>query len=118
MSSIVFTFTSIAIQYIIPSLTVACAYTKVYCVFQASTLKITQASTSPKIIRNAQRRRRTNILLILLSAVFFISWAPLNIFTILIKTANPFTVSYCSGYVFYFGPTGVRALSLGIAGRT
>ena len=93
MSSLVYTLTSLIMQYIIPSMTVACAYTKVYYTFQASTKKILKAGRSSKIVRNAQRRRRTNILLILLSAVFFISWSPLNIFTFIIKTANPFTVS-------------------------
>ena len=93
LSSLFYSFTSLLMQYIIPSIIVACTYLKMYFIFRESTKKLTAPATSFKILRNAQRRKRTNIILMLISAVFFISWAPLNILTILIKTANPFTVS-------------------------
>ena len=92
LSSLFYSFTSLLMQYIIPSIIVACTYLKMYFIFRESTKKLKTSNSAFKII-NAQRRKRTNIILMLFSAVFFISWAPLNILTILIKTANPFTVS-------------------------
>ena len=88
-----YSFSSLTIQFIIPSLTVACAYLKVYFVFQASSQKILDRNSSSKTIQTFHRRRRTNIILTLMSSVFFISWAPLNIFQSLMNIHNPFTVS-------------------------
>ena len=45
-----------------------------------------------KIYRKINRRRRTNIILTVISSVFFVSWAPLNILNVVINTANPFEV--------------------------
>ena len=84
----VFIFLSITIQYVIPSCIVAYAYTKIYLVFRASSKKVGIQKASSRILGNARRRRRTNTMLFLLSAVFFLSWAPLNIFVIILKTTN------------------------------
>ena len=104
MFTLLYSITSLIMQYIIPSFIVACTYIKMYYIFRKSTKKLTTSSTSSKIIRIAHRRRRTNIILMLISAVFFISWAPLNVLTILIKTANPFTVRLriSSNLLFFF----------------
>ena len=77
---LVFTFLSIALQYIMPSCIVALSYMKIYSVFRASTRKIGTQLVSSRMMGNARRRKRTNIILSLLSGVFFLSWAPLNIF--------------------------------------
>ena len=45
-----------------------------------------------KIYRKINRRRRTNIILTVISSVFFVSWAPLNILNVVINTSNPFEV--------------------------
>ena len=39
-----------------------------------------------------QRRKRTNFMLVLVSLTFFISWAPLNIFNIILDLTNAFKV--------------------------
>ena len=97
---LVFTFLSIAIQFIIPSCIVAYAYTRIYLVFRASTRKILAQKVSSRILGNARRRRRTNIMLFLLSAVFFLSWAPLNVFVIILKTTNTIMVGHSDINIF------------------
>jgi hypothetical protein len=42
--------------------------------------------------RQMQRRKRTNFMLVLVSLTFFISWAPLNIFNIILDLTNAFKV--------------------------
>ena len=37
-----------------------------------------------------ERRKKTNRMLISISFLFFLSWAPINIFNILLDVANPF----------------------------
>jgi hypothetical protein len=38
------------------------------------------------------RRKRTNLMLVLVSLTFFISWAPLNIFNIILDLTNALKV--------------------------
>ena len=86
--------TSLIFQFILPSILVAWAYTRVhnrvnYC---KQNISFRSSSTSCTSMRRANRRRRTNILLYLMSIIFFLSWAPLNILTVIINTYNPFKV--------------------------
>ena len=79
---------SLLLQYIIPVIVVFYAYTQVYKKFQESTanaMRVTDDNPSNKVIRNIRRRRRTNVLLVLMSVVFFLSWAPLNIVSVSLK---------------------------------
>ena len=62
-------------------------YSMVYKKFKQSTDRSMNTSESPsnKVLRSIRRRRRTNILLVLMSLVFFVSWAPLNIVSVTLK---------------------------------
>ena len=53
--------------------------------FQAS-----QNLSSHRRARQMKRRKKTNRLLITVSVIFFLSWAPLNIFNIVIDIFDPF----------------------------
>ena len=44
--------------------------------------------------RKLARRRRTNLLLMMVSLVFFIAWAPIHIYLIILDIFKPFQVSY------------------------
>ena len=60
-----------------------------------SNLKISDKkinATKPKALRKINRRKNTNRILMIISIVFFVSWAPLNILNIIINTENPFKV--------------------------
>ena len=46
--------------------------------------------------RQMERRRKTNRMLITVTIIFFVSWAPLNMFNILIDTFEPFDNSESS----------------------
>ena len=46
--------------------------------------------------RQMERRRKTNRMLITVTIIFFVSWAPLNLFNILIDTFEPFDNSESS----------------------
>ena len=45
---------------------------------------------------NAEKRRRTNVMIISIAIVFFVSWLPLNIFDLLMKIDS--TVRNLRGY--------------------
>ena len=54
--------------------------------FKQSTDRLAKdGENNMKVLRQMKRRRRTNILLVLLSLVFFLSWLPLNIFSVILK---------------------------------
>ena len=72
---------SILVQFIFPFIIFMVVYIKIYNKFRQSTNNITSAQN----VRQSQRRRRTNILLFLISLMYLVSWAPINIFTIIIK---------------------------------
>ena len=77
------------LQLIIPSLTVGWAYMKVSVTYKASAMKQSRAINVPqKILRRNMRRRRTNFILYASAVVFFLSWAPLNVFTVIVNTVN------------------------------
>ena len=77
------------LQLIIPSLTVGWAYMKVSATYKAPAMKQTRAINVPqKILRRNMRRKRTNFILYASAVVFFLSWAPLNIFTVVMDIVN------------------------------
>ena len=75
-------------QYVIPCFIVFFAYYRVYSKFKETTaraMKMKEGVPAGKLLRSLRRRRRTNIILVLISIVFFLSWAPLNLFSIFYK---------------------------------
>ena len=48
-----------------------------------------EVRASATYTRKAARQRRTNILLTLVSLVFFVAWAPIHVFLIVMDTLNP-----------------------------
>ena len=97
-------------QYIIPCSIVFFAYSKMYSKFKESTaraMKMNEQEPARKLLRCIRRRRRTNILLVLISIVFFLSWAPLNLFSIFYKffdleLVSSFHRNVCSNISFLF----------------
>ena len=77
---------SILVQFIFPFIIFMVVYIKIYNKFRQSTNNITSAQNVRQ--SHIQRRRRTNILLFLISLMYLVSWAPINIFTIIIKFTN------------------------------
>ena len=77
----IYAVASILVQFIFPFIIFMVVYIKIYNKFRQSTNNITSAQN----VRQSQRRRRTNILLFLISLMYLVSWAPINIFTIIIK---------------------------------
>ena len=67
---------------------VALAYIRIYFAFKSSQQRSNPSVLSATAIRKKNRRRRTNILLTLISLIFFVSWAPLNIFTVVTNTTT------------------------------
>ena len=49
----------------------------------------TEVTSSATYKRKAARRRRTNILLTCVSLVFFLAWAPIHLFLIIMDTLEP-----------------------------
>ena len=72
---------SLLVQFIFPFIIFMVVYIKIYKKFRQSTNNITSAQNVRQ--SHIQRRRRTNILLFLISLMYLVSWAPINIFTII-----------------------------------
>ena len=68
-----------------------CIFVRV-CQFLSSTTTISTINSS-SITRKLARRKKTNRLLISASIIFFISWAPLNIYNLVLDIFSPFDVS-------------------------
>ena len=66
-------------------------YTRVCNAFNLNR-SITENKTN-RIQRKLARRKKTNILLIMVSLVFFFSWAPMNIYNLVIDIGQPFQVT-------------------------
>ena len=81
---------------------VALAYIRIYFAFKSSQQRSNPSVLSATAIRKKNRRRRTNILLTLISVIFFVSWAPLNIFTVVTNTTAMIEVNE-STMVLIFG---------------
>jgi neuropeptide Y receptor len=72
--------TCLLIQYLIPSAIVALAYTRIS---QKLDRQTNSVFSSHKKSRQLARRKRTNSLLIVVSLIFFLSWAPINTLNII-----------------------------------
>ena len=66
-------------------------YTRVCRVFSAKLFMGNMVSTA-RMGRKLARRKRTNMMLIILSLVFFLSWAPINIYYLVLDIGQPFQV--------------------------
>ena len=42
--------------------------------------------------RKMARRKKTNLMLIMVSLVFFLSWAPINVYNLVLDIGHPFEV--------------------------
>lgn len=99
-----YAYFSFFVQFLVPSLIVAVAYARIYFTFKASSQNMNISVLSATAIRKKNRRRKTNILLTLISVIFFVSWAPLNIFTVVTNTTNIIEVEKNSaeGHIIIF----------------
>ena len=87
---LVYVYIGLMVQYLLPALIVVVSYAMIYRRIKISDKKIN--ATKPKALRKINRRKNTNRILMIISIVFFVSWAPLNILNIIINTENPFKV--------------------------
>ena len=78
--------------HLIPCLTVGIIYTRVCRAFSAK-VPLTNMTNRAKLARKMARRKKTNLMLILFSVVFFLSWAPINIYYLVLDIGHPFQVS-------------------------
>ena len=85
-----YVYSGLMVQYLLPTLIVVVSYAMIYRRIKISDKKIN--ATKPKALRKINRRKNTNRILMIISIVFFVSWAPLNILNIIINTENPFKV--------------------------
>ena len=85
-----YTLICFTIQYLTPSLVVGVIYIRVCCAFSARH-SMSNTNTN-KNTRKLARRRKTNLMLIIVSLVFFISWAPINIYNLVLDIVQPFKV--------------------------
>ena len=88
-----YVLSGLVFQYIVPLCIVTMAYIMVARAFRISTERMLAGSLSCRMMRKISRRKRTDILLTLISLLFFLSWAPLNVLNVVINTANPFKVT-------------------------
>ena len=93
LSRLGYVITSLLVQYLIPLFIVTIAYIMVARAFHVSTEKLSAGSLSIRARRKISRRKRTDILLTVISLVFFVSWAPLNILNVAVNVNNPFKVN-------------------------
>ena len=100
---LVYTILCFTIQYLAPSVTVVLVYTRwvpgmVPMVSMSAVCRVCQKLTrqsnlplsSHRRSRQMERRKKTNRMLITVTIIFFVSWAPLNLFNILLDIFEPF----------------------------
>ena len=112
MGRVLYTFLCFVLQYLGPSLGVAYIYFR-YCWFLlnrlykfiilriSNTIRLEPISSSSSTLRQARkmaRRRKTNLILISVTLVFFVSWAPLNILNMFLEFQRPVEVSVYQNY--------------------
>ncbi|KAH9515873.1 Neuropeptide Y receptor [Dermatophagoides farinae] len=74
---------SMLIQYVGPIIIVSVVYARLCIKLRSRTLRRTSTTQLPKLRTRLQRRmRKTNLLLISIALIFFISWLPLNVLNI------------------------------------
>ena len=91
-SRLAYVISGLVIQYLIPFIIVTMAYIMVARAFHISTEKMKTVSLKSGMIRKQTRRKRTDILLTVISILFFLSWAPLNALNAVINIENLFEV--------------------------
>lgn len=85
-----YTITCSLLQYCIPCIFVVFAYTRVSVTVSSSSSQLpTEITSSATYKRKAARRRWTNILLTSVSLVFFLAWAPIHLFLVIMDTLEP-----------------------------
>ena len=85
---LVYTFICFTLQYLIPCIVVGIIYTRVCCAFSAN-MSVSGINTNN---RKLARRKKTNMMLIIVSLVFFLSWAPINLYNLVLDIGHPFKV--------------------------
>ena len=92
-SRLSYVISGVVFQYLVPLCIVTIAYIMVANSFHASSTKMfSNGVPSRRTLRKIKRRRRTDILLTVISLIFFLSWAPLNVLNVVISIVNPFKV--------------------------
>ena len=91
-----FTYTIICflVQYLIPSIIIGYIYCKVCKALP--NIRTNAPKTNMRMIRKMARRKRANIILVGVSLIFFICWAPINILNIFMNISTMFKVRTCS----------------------
>ena len=74
--------------------------------FNGTSKRVEMALSSHTKLRQLKRRRRTNSMLIIVSVVFFLSWAPLNCFNIAM-TFSPWLFKVFNSF-FFIGDGGAH----------
>ena len=85
-NKLIYTIICFVIQHLIPSLSVGFIYSRI-----SSTITQTSSTdfSSKVVIRKMAIRKKTNRMLMMVSLVFFTSWAPLNIFNLVMDVFSP-----------------------------
>ena len=92
-SRLAYVISGVVFQYLVPLCIVSIAYIMVANSFHASSTKMfSDGIPSKRTLRKIKRRRRTDILLTVISLNFFLSWAPLDVLNLVISIVNPFKV--------------------------
>jgi hypothetical protein len=68
--------------------------------FNGTSKRVEMALSSHTKLRQLRRRRRTNTMLIIVSVVFFLSWAPLNCFN-LVMTFSPWLFKVSQSFAYF-----------------
>ena len=89
---LIYTITCFLIQYLLPSIIIGFIYWKVCKSFPI--IQTNSKKPNIRLMRKMARRRRTNNILIGISLVFFICWAPINILNISLNINTMFKVCW------------------------
>ena len=89
-----YSFTCFSLQYLLPCIIVGVIYSKL-CLSFPSTFATPSEPITPSVTRKIARRKKTNLMLILVSIIFFLSWAPINIYNVFLDIVESFQVFIC-----------------------
>ena len=87
-----YTLVSVLIQFLLPSILVIFLYARVCLAISSS--HPNRCFTTISKARKIARKKRTNLMLILVSSFFFISWAPISIFNLTLHLIDPLKVCH------------------------
>ena len=91
-SHFAYTLVSVLVQFLLPSILVIFLYARVCLAISSS--HPSRCFTTISKARKIARKKRTNMMLILVSSFFFISWAPISIFNLTLHLFDPLKVFY------------------------